>query len=173
MVAHGAVERARGGQLAPLHQPRHERVERRSQDRHEARQQRRGHVQHPHLRVGQQRVDAQGQRDRERAQLGRDHQPPAIERVGERPAEQGEREDRRELRRADQADGDRAPREVVHLHGDRDERDRRAEQRHALADHQQPQLAAPPQQVGVHRHRPQRPPEELHSLQRTSQPAAR
>ena len=159
-VADGAVERAGGGQLAPLDQPRHERVQRRAQDRHEARQQRGGDVEQPQLRVGQQRVDASAPPSRPASRARRSiisrrrsnasaSAPPssASARIGD------------ELRRADEPDRDRAPREVVHLHRDRDERDRRAEQRDALADHQQPQLAPAPQQVGVDRHRPQRPPE--------------
>ena len=158
-VAHRAVERAGRRQLAALDQPRHERVERRPQDRHEAGQQRRGDVERPHVRVGERRVGAQRERDGERAELRADHQPPAVERVGQRAAEQRQRDDRDELRRADEADRHRAAGLVVHLHGDRDERDRRAEQGHALPDHQQPQLAAPPQQVGVDRDRAQRAPQ--------------
>ena len=89
------------------HQARDERVERRAAHRREAGQQRRADVEDPEVRIGERRVDEQRAGHDRGADLGDLHEPPAIERVGQRPADEREHDDRRELGDAEQADGQR------------------------------------------------------------------
>jgi hypothetical protein len=145
--------------LLALDQPRHQRVQRRPADRRAGGDQRGGDVQHPQLRLRQQAIDHQPADDDQRAGLGQHHEPPAVERVGERAADQRETEDRHELGHAEQADRDRRPGDLERLHRDRDQRDHRPEVRHRLAEHEQPVLAPPPEQPGVDRDRGQQTPQ--------------
>jgi hypothetical protein len=151
------LQRAGGLELLALDQPRHQRVERRPADRRAGGDQRRRHEQHPQLRLRQQRVRHEPRDDEQRAHLGEHHEPPAVERVGQRAADQCEHEDRDELRHAEQADDHRRAGDLVRLHRDRDERDHRAEVRHRLSGDQQPVLAPPSQQPGIDRHGGQDP----------------
>ena len=92
----------------------------------------------------------------QRADLRERDQPPAVERVGQRAADQREQQDRHELGHAEQPDGERRVRQRVALEraarrtvicapSDRDE----------LPDDQQAELAPPPQQPDVERDRAQ------------------
>ena len=72
--------------------------------------------------------------------LGREDEPAAVHRVGDRAADEREREQRTELDGADHPDGERRVRELVHLKRDRDERDLASEERDALAAPEEPEV---------------------------------
>ena len=148
-VAAEAVERRGGGQLVARHEPRQHRVERRALEPARARHPRRDDEQHPDVRLVEQRVGEEDQREDEQRRVGDEDQPAAVVGVGQRPAEQRREQQRHDLREADQAHQQRRARQVVDLERDRDVREHRARVRDRLADVEQPELAMPPEGTGV------------------------
>ena len=138
------LERHRGLHLLARHDARHERVERRAQQRVEAGQQRGADEQDPRVRVVEQRVGQQQRHHRGRPELGDEHELAAVERVGQGAADQRHRHDRDELADPERANCQRRAGQVVGLERHCDERDHRAEERDELSQEQQPVL--PPAQ---------------------------
>ena len=106
---------------------------------------------------GEQRVCDQHERRRRERELGQLHQPPPVEGVGERAADERGRQERHQLGQPEQPDDERRAAQLVGLVGDRDVGDHRAEERHPLADEEQPEVAPPPQRPDVDRRQPQQP----------------
>ena len=157
-VVEAELQRRGGLELVALHQPRDERVERRAAHRGEGGQQRRADVEHPQLRIGQRRVDEQRAGHDGGADLGDLDEPPAIEGVGQRAADEREHDDRRELGDPEQADGQRRAGQLVGLEGDRDEGRHRAQLGDRLAEDEQAEVAPPAQEAEVDGDRSDRPP---------------
>ena len=143
------VDRGRGLQLVALDQPGEQRVQRWSQDGLRGGEQCRRDVEHPQLRGRDERVDQQRDRDERGRELGAEDQPPAVEGVGQRAADERQHDDRDELGGAQQADGERGVGEGEDLHEQGDLRERAAQQRDRVAADHQPQVAAPAQQRQV------------------------
>ncbi|GAA4081156.1 hypothetical protein GCM10022248_57790 [Nonomuraea soli] len=76
------------------------------------------------LGAGGQRQRGDGRRVE---QVGSDHQPPAVPPVGERPGERPQQQDRQVLHRQGQAGGGDGAGEAVHVGGDGDDQQPRAE----------------------------------------------
>jgi hypothetical protein len=76
-------------------------------------------------------------------------QPPAVEPVGERAADQRQRDERDELYRAQQSGQERRAGLHVELIGQRHQRGLRAEPRHDVAEHEQTQVPRRPQRADV------------------------
>jgi hypothetical protein len=126
----------------------------------------RADVEDPEVWIGQRRVDEQRAGHHRGADLGDLHEPPAIERIGQRPADEREHEDRRELGDAEQADGQRRARDLVGLERDRHEGGHRAELRDGLPEDEQAEVAPAAQEAEVDGDRTKRPPPHRRGLGR-------
>ena len=82
-------------------------------------------------------------------ELLHEHQPAAVDGVGDRAADHGQRQQWNEMRERDQADGERRARELVHLVRERDLGDLRPDERDALAEPQSPEGGRLPQRCEV------------------------
>jgi hypothetical protein len=92
--------------------------------------------------------DERGRHGHQR-ELAQQHQTPAIDDVGERPAQQAERQHRDELGQAEQPDRKRRAGQRVDLVRDRHERQHRAEEGRELPEEEQPEVAVAPQRADV------------------------
>jgi hypothetical protein len=90
------------------------------------------------------------------------HEPSPVDHVGERAAEQPEREHRNQLGQAEQPHCQRRSRERVDLVRDRHERQHRAEERRELPEEEQPEVAVAPQGGDVDDGVAQETPERAH-----------
>ena len=142
-------------QLRALDEARLERLERRTLQSVEARHHRGHHEEDPELRRGQGRIDEEHARRSRQRKLGDLHHPAAVERVGERAAEERGREQRRKLGEAEEPDEERRAGEPVDLVRDRDVRHHRAEERDPAADEEQPEIAVPPERTEIDHRQPQ------------------
>jgi hypothetical protein len=86
---------------------------------------------------------ASGADEREQ-RLRPQEQPPAVDRVRDRAADDGERQQGDELAEREQADLESRVRQLVQLEGRRDRRDLASERRDRLADEEPPEGAVPP-----------------------------
>jgi hypothetical protein len=128
------------------HQRRHERVARRQIERADGGAERGQHVDGPDDGQAAERQDAKRRRDYGRGNLREQHQPPAIPRVGDHPADQRKNDDRHDADKADEAERERfpirrdqqrdVPKEGRVLH-------HRAGERHEETDPDQTEVAVP------------------------------
>ena len=88
------------------------------------------------------------------ADLRGEHQPPSLDAVRDRAAEQAANHDWQQLDDAEQAHERRRMRERVDLERDRDQRRLAAQAAEQLADHEQPQVAGLAQDAQIHRDPP-------------------
>ena len=129
-VSAEGLEGGRRRQLLARHEPRHQRVERRPLQPAGGGHPGRHDEQHPHLRLGEQRVG-----DKHRAEqrcVGDQDQAAPVVRVGQRAADQRRDEQRRQLREPEQPDDERRASQLVHLERDRD-----------VGDHSSPRTRRP------------------------------
>ena len=105
--------------------------------------------QHPELRVRQEAVEEQHPGRGHHPELAQEHHAAAVDRIGERAADEGHDEDRHELGEGDQADRERGAGELERLEGHGHERDHRPEKRDRLAEEEQPEVSVPPQRAEV------------------------
>jgi len=152
-VAAKALERRRGGQVLVRDQARDHRVERWALEASRRRHPGCDQEQDPDLRLREQRVRDQHERQRQQRRVGDEHEPPAVAGVGERAADERGDQQRRELGEAEQADDERRTGQLVDLERERDERDHRARKRDGLARVQQPELAMAAQRADIDRQR--------------------
>ena len=146
-----AVERRRGGEVLARHEPRQHRVERRPLQAAGRRHPGRDEEQHPDVRLVEQRVGEQHERERQQRRVGEQHEPAPVVRVRQRAADQRGDQQRHQLGEPEQADDERRARQVVDLERDRDVRDHRARERDRLPDEEQPEVAVPAQGPDVER----------------------
>ncbi len=99
-------------------------------------------VQHQHTRRGRER------------ELGELNHSPAVDSVGKRAAEKRRHEQRPELREPEQTDDERGAGQPVHLEGQRDVGDHRAEERDSPRGDEQPELAMAAQRPDVDQREP-------------------
>src|SRR5204863_9197164 len=85
-------------------------------------------------------VDREEARDGSERRLRPKEEATAFEGVGDRPAEDGEREQRDEVAQAEQPDRERGMRQAVHLERDRNERDLAPHERDHLAEPEVPEV---------------------------------
>jgi hypothetical protein len=135
------VQRQRGAQPLGTGEPRHHRRPRDVDDGAGPREQPRQHEDEDDRRLLGERDRGEPGDDQHLRELGRQQQPPAIDAVGDRTAQQRRGDQRAELHDAQQPDERRRVREHVHLVRDGDQRRLRAERRERLTEQDEPQIA--------------------------------
>ena len=106
---------------------------------------------HPELRALQRCVEGEDSGAEGEGGLGDLDEAPPVEGVRERSADEGGHEQWAELGEAEEADDERRAGELVRLVRQRDVRDHRAEERDALAEEEQAEVAVPLQRPDVDR----------------------
>ena len=109
-----------------------------------------GHEQDPHVGVGEGGVGQERPRAQPQGRLAGQHQPAAVDGVGQGAAQEGRREEAGQLGGAQGADREGGAGEPERLVGNGHEGDHRAEERHRPAGHQEPEVAMPAQRPEVH-----------------------
>jgi hypothetical protein len=131
------IERARGDQLVPLDESRGERLQGRPLDPGQAGHRCADDEEHPELRFWQKCVQDKRPRARGEPELGDLHEPPPVERVRERPADERRNKERHERGEAQKPHHEGRARQLVRLVRQRNERDHRAEEGNALSDEEE------------------------------------
>ncbi len=97
------------------------------------------HVQRPDARMAERCVRRKPEAAGDHPQLLHEHHATTVERIGERPADHGQRRQRDEVRERDEADCERRAGQLVHLVGERDLGYLRPDERDALPEPEPPE----------------------------------
>ena len=153
-MAEGRVDPLDGrcrSDLVLADEARDERVHRGALDRVERRAERFRRVQGPEPRIGERGIRDQQAGDRGEAEVGDDQEQPPIDGVGDRAAEEGDRQQRDERGDAEQADGEGRARQLVDLVRDRDRRQHASEERDGVAEPEAAKCSRAPKRRQVDR----------------------
>ncbi len=136
-MAEGRVDPLDGrcwSDLVLADEARDERVHRGALDRVESGADRFRRVQGPEPRIGERGIRDQQAGDRGEAQVGDDQEQPTIDGVGDRAAEEGDRQQRDERGDAEEPDREGRAGQLVDLVRDRDRRQHASEERNGVAE---------------------------------------
>src|SRR5919206_48683 len=143
------LDRVRRRELVRLDEARDDGVHAADAEREDRHRERDEDVDRPDPRLGQARVQREQQRDEREQRLGREQQPAAVDSVGDRAADDRERQQREELAQREQPDLQGRVREAVELKRRSDGGDLAAEGGDRLADEEAAERGVAAQRADV------------------------